>query len=269
MDDGGEPPLHGHARLGAHQPLHRPDAARGRATRADAEGRGPAARDPRRAHLPTCRSRSAPPRSRTATPGANLPKDDKIGRNVLGLIAGDETKHYLFYRDLTLAAFAIDPSTMMIAVGQAGRAPSPCPAPGSRVSPGTRCASRVRASTGSVSTWATCSTPVLSLWDVGAPAGALRLRPRPRASTSVVSSSQARRDGRAHGAQGLPVDLARPLLALGAPTRWRATGAVPRRAGDGHDLVVRSRRVRVAPRTYQRRRRAAPPPRATAGSWRR
>lgn len=50
--------------------------------------------------------------------GAKLPKDDKIGRNVLGLIAGDETKHYLFYRDLTLAAFAIDPSAMMIAVSK-------------------------------------------------------------------------------------------------------------------------------------------------------
>jgi acyl-[acyl-carrier-protein] desaturase len=50
--------------------------------------------------------------------GAKLPKDDKIGRNVLGLIAGDETKHYLFYRDLTLAAFAIDPSMMMIATAK-------------------------------------------------------------------------------------------------------------------------------------------------------
>jgi acyl-[acyl-carrier-protein] desaturase len=47
---------------------------------------------------------------------ARLPKEDKVGRNVLGLVAGDETKHYLFYRDLTLAAFAIDPSTMMAAV---------------------------------------------------------------------------------------------------------------------------------------------------------
>ncbi len=47
--------------------------------------------------------------------GAHLPKDDKIGRNVLGQIAGDETKHFLFYRDLANAAFAIDPSTMMIA----------------------------------------------------------------------------------------------------------------------------------------------------------
>ena len=48
--------------------------------------------------------------------GAKLPKDDKMGRTVLGLIAGDETKHYLFYRDLTRAAFTIDPSTLMIAL---------------------------------------------------------------------------------------------------------------------------------------------------------
>ena len=53
--------------------------------------------------------------------GAKLPKDDKMGRNVLALIAGDETKHYLFYRDLALAAFAIDPSTMMIAAAQQAR----------------------------------------------------------------------------------------------------------------------------------------------------
>ncbi len=44
-----------------------------------------------------------------------LPKDDTMGRRILGLIAGDETKHYLFYRDLAKAAFAIDPSAMMIA----------------------------------------------------------------------------------------------------------------------------------------------------------
>lgn len=50
--------------------------------------------------------------------GAKLPKDDKQGRNVLALIAGDETKHYMFYRDLTKAAFDIDPSTMMEAVNR-------------------------------------------------------------------------------------------------------------------------------------------------------
>lgn len=47
--------------------------------------------------------------------GAHLPKTDKVGRNVLALVAGDETKHYLFYRDLSMAGFSIDPSTMMIA----------------------------------------------------------------------------------------------------------------------------------------------------------
>ncbi len=50
--------------------------------------------------------------------GAHLPKDDKMGRNVLALVAGDETKHYLFYRDLAHAAFAIDPSTMLIATAK-------------------------------------------------------------------------------------------------------------------------------------------------------
>ncbi len=50
--------------------------------------------------------------------GAHLPKDDKMGRNVLALVAGDETKHYLFYRDLAMAAFAIDPSAMMIAAAK-------------------------------------------------------------------------------------------------------------------------------------------------------
>jgi acyl-[acyl-carrier-protein] desaturase len=48
--------------------------------------------------------------------GAKLPKDDKMGRNVLALVAGDETKHYMFYRDLTEEAFKIDPSTMLLAV---------------------------------------------------------------------------------------------------------------------------------------------------------
>ncbi|MEI6709666.1 MAG: acyl-ACP desaturase [Actinomycetota bacterium] len=47
-----------------------------------------------------------------------LPKDDKQGRNVLALIAGDETKHYMFYRDLTKAAFELDPSTLMEAVNR-------------------------------------------------------------------------------------------------------------------------------------------------------
>jgi acyl-[acyl-carrier-protein] desaturase len=46
---------------------------------------------------------------------SHLPKDDVMGRRVLGTIAGDETKHYLFYRDVVLAALAIDPSTLMVA----------------------------------------------------------------------------------------------------------------------------------------------------------
>jgi len=50
--------------------------------------------------------------------GAKLPKEDKQGRNLLALIAGDETKHYMFYRDLTKAAFDLDPSTMMEAVNR-------------------------------------------------------------------------------------------------------------------------------------------------------
>ena len=39
---------------------------------------------------------------------AKLPKEDKQGRNVLALIAGDETKPYMFYRDLTKAAFDLE-----------------------------------------------------------------------------------------------------------------------------------------------------------------
>ena len=82
--------------------------------------------------------------------GAKLPKDDKIGRNVLALVAGDETKHYLFYRDLALAAFAIDPSTMMIAAAKQVSAFA-MPGTGIPSSPVTRCASRERGSTGSAS----------------------------------------------------------------------------------------------------------------------
>ncbi len=117
VDDGGEPPRHGHARLGAHQPLHRPDAARRRASSPDEKGEVP-----QPGHMAeliayvSFQERATQIAHRNT--GAKLPKDDKIGRNVLGLIAGDETKHYLFYRDLTLAAFAIDPSAMMIAVSK-------------------------------------------------------------------------------------------------------------------------------------------------------
>jgi acyl-[acyl-carrier-protein] desaturase len=44
---------------------------------------------------------------------SKLPKEDRVGRNVLGLVAGDETKHYMFYRDLVTAALLIDPSTIV------------------------------------------------------------------------------------------------------------------------------------------------------------
>ncbi len=97
--------------------------------------------------------------------GAKLPKDDKIGRNVLGLIAGDETKHYLFYRDLTMAAFAIDPSAMMIAVS---KQVSTFAMPGTGIPSFTRHAVRI-AKEGIYGLGQYLSdvlTPVLALWDV-------------------------------------------------------------------------------------------------------
>ncbi|HTT59002.1 MAG TPA: acyl-ACP desaturase [Acidimicrobiales bacterium] len=97
--------------------------------------------------------------------GAKLPKDDKIGRNVLGLIAGDETKHYLFYRDLTLAAFAIDPSAMMIAVS---KQVSTFAMPGTGIPSFTRHAVRIAKEGiyGLAQYLSDVLTPVLSLWDI-------------------------------------------------------------------------------------------------------
>ncbi|HEY5112053.1 MAG TPA: acyl-ACP desaturase [Acidimicrobiales bacterium] len=97
--------------------------------------------------------------------GAKLPKDDKIGRNVLALIAGDETKHYLFYRDLTLAAFAIDPSTMMIAVS---KQVSTFAMPGTGIPSFTRHAVRIAKEGiyGLGQYLGDVLTPVLSLWDI-------------------------------------------------------------------------------------------------------
>ena len=102
--------------------------------------------------------------------GAKLPKDDKIGRNVLGLIAGDETKHYLFYRDLALAAFAIDPSTMMIA---AAKQVSAFAMPGTGIPSFTRHAVRIaREGIYGLAQFAKdVLDPVLSLWDVDHLAG--------------------------------------------------------------------------------------------------
>jgi len=97
--------------------------------------------------------------------GAKLPKDDKMGRNVLALIAGDETKHYLFYRDLTQAAFAIDPSAMMIAVS---KQVSTFAMPGTGIPSFTRHAVRI-AKEGIYGLGQYLSdvlTPILSLWDV-------------------------------------------------------------------------------------------------------
>jgi acyl-[acyl-carrier-protein] desaturase len=46
---------------------------------------------------------------------SKLSHDDKMGRSVLGLIAGDEVRHFNFYRDMALAGFREDPTTMMVA----------------------------------------------------------------------------------------------------------------------------------------------------------
>jgi acyl-[acyl-carrier-protein] desaturase len=102
--------------------------------------------------------------------GAKLPKDDKIGRNVLALVAGDETKHYLFYRDLALAAFAIDPSTMMIA---AAKQVSAFAMPGTGIPSFTRHAVRIAREGiyGLGQFLKDVLDPVLGLWDVDHLAG--------------------------------------------------------------------------------------------------
>lgn len=46
----------------------------------------------------------------------HLSEKDHTGRSILGLIAGDEARHYNFYRDLATAGFEINPSVMMRAV---------------------------------------------------------------------------------------------------------------------------------------------------------
>lgn len=45
--------------------------------------------------------------------GRFLPKESG-GKKVMGFLAGDETLHYVFYRDLAKAGFAVDPSAFMI-----------------------------------------------------------------------------------------------------------------------------------------------------------
>ncbi len=49
---------------------------------------------------------------------SRLSKQDKSGRAVLGLIAGDEGRHGIFYRDLAEAGFEANPSLMMRAVAR-------------------------------------------------------------------------------------------------------------------------------------------------------
>ena len=97
--------------------------------------------------------------------GAHLPKDDKMGRNVLALVAGDETKHYLVYRDLALAAFAIDPSSMMIA---AAKQVTNFAMPGTGIPSFTRHAVRIAREGiyGLTQFLKDVLTPVLELWDV-------------------------------------------------------------------------------------------------------
>ena len=97
---------------------------------------------------------------------AHLPKDDKVGRNLLGLVAGDETKHYLFYRDLTLAGFAIDPSLMMVA---AAKQVSAFAMPGTGIPSFTRHAVRIaKEGIYGITQFARdVLDPVLTLWDVG------------------------------------------------------------------------------------------------------
>ena len=97
--------------------------------------------------------------------GAHLPKDDKMGRNVLALVAGDETKHYLFYRDLALAAFTIDPSSMMIA---AAKQVTNFAMPGTGIPSFTRHAVRIAREGiyGLTQFLKDVLTPVLELWDV-------------------------------------------------------------------------------------------------------
>jgi acyl-[acyl-carrier-protein] desaturase len=104
-------------RLGAHLSLYRPRAARGRTSSSDA-----ARRSPQPGSLADLLCYVAFQERATQIAHRNtasrLPKDDKMGRSVLATIAGDETKHYFFYRDLAMAGFAIEPSLMMAAASR-------------------------------------------------------------------------------------------------------------------------------------------------------
>ena len=140
--------------------------------------------------------------------GAKLPKDDKMGRNVLGLIAGDETKHYLFYRDLTLAAFAIDPSAMTIAVA---KQVSTFAMPGTGIPAFTRHAVRIaREGIYGLGQYVKdVLTPVLSLWDVDHLSGLSKEAERARldllAAVSAVTLSMERMADKTASIRATPV----------------------------------------------------------------
>ena len=139
--------------------------------------------------------------------GAHLPKSDKIGRNVLALVAGDETKHYLFYRDLALAAFAIDPSTMMIA---AAKQVSAFAMPGTGIPNFTRHAVRIAREGiyGLGQFLRDVLDPVLGLWDVGHLEGLSAEAERARQDLAVfvekVSQSVERMAQKAAGVAPVP-----------------------------------------------------------------
>lgn len=42
--------------------------------------------------------------------------EDKIGRGIMHKVASDENRHYLFYRDMVIAALQVDPSGTMLAL---------------------------------------------------------------------------------------------------------------------------------------------------------
>lgn len=117
--------------------------------------------------------------------GARLPKDDKMGRTVLGLVAGDETKHYLFYRDLTMAAFAIDPSAMTIAVA---KQVSHFAMPGTGIPSFTRHAARIARENiyGLGQYLRDVLDPVLTLWDLDHLSGLSREAERAREDLGAV-----------------------------------------------------------------------------------
>lgn len=43
---------------------------------------------------------------------------DELGRKVMGMVAGDETRHYRFYHDLATVAFEVSPSVMVLAAAR-------------------------------------------------------------------------------------------------------------------------------------------------------